>query len=93
MTTTKYDDTLIDDASHPLVVRARDLGRDWAEREWDACEPDQRGQAWYPIDVDARPLVSGLDDEDDDHELATICNAAAGERWSRLAKVVSIVED
>jgi hypothetical protein len=85
--TTTYDDSLIDDSSHPLVIRARELGRAWAEREWDACFlGEQRGEAWYPSAIDARPLVDGLDDDDDDDELATICNAAAAARWRQLAR-------
>lgn len=71
---------------------ARKLGREWAEREWANCNQDeQRGQTWYPDDIDARCLVDGIDEEDDDHELATICNCAAAERWNQLAKSLCVI--
>ena len=82
---TQYDDTLSDDACELAVLRAREAGRAWADREWDALSEEamaeQAGESWYPSAVDARSLV---DDDNDDHELADICNAAAAERWHHL---------
>jgi hypothetical protein len=90
MTTTRYDDTLIDDASAPKVVRARTIGREWAEREWQALPEEameeQADQLWYPTDADALSLVADLDPDDDDHELASICNRAAAAHWDGITE-------
>lgn len=89
---TFYDNTLKDEYSHAHVRAAREAGRAWAEREYEAAEGASRTDptAWYPTDADARPLVSfPPDSEVEDQverelELAEICNSAARKRWAEL---------
>ena len=86
MSKTVYDDTLNDDAAHTDVIRAREAGRAWAEREHEATGSGE----WYAVDSDARALVAfpPAADVEDMHEreleLARICNRAARERWEEM---------
>ena len=60
-----FNNELNDDACHELVLRARQAGRDWAEREMEMYlrHPGNtietaRAAGWLPTTDDARPLVS-----------------------------------
>lgn len=95
-----YDDSLNDHHAHPHVIKAREAGRAWAEREAESCS-DLAGSSgsWYPTDRDAIPLVSfepSSDVEDQyerELELAKICNAAAHERWEELVAAAERLEE
>src|SRR3990167_9115642 len=94
-TTTIYDDSQNDDCAHEDVRRARAAGRARGEREAEAATSVER-TCWYPIDIDALPLVEfgaedtiGDDRDEREAELATICNRAAAERWEELVEEYS----
>lgn len=66
-----------------LVREAREAGRDWARREWDAAPPSGRSLHWRGSWIDAKPLVGGESTEIQGG-LAAIANDAAADEWVEL---------
>jgi hypothetical protein len=89
-----YDDSLNNDACHEHVLDARNAGRAWAEREYEAASNESgsnlAGTDWAASENDAAKLVSFgptseiADQYEREEELREICKSAARERWNQL---------
>ena len=95
----RYNQELNDDACHAHVLDARRTGIEWADTEWGALTDEQSVEqataySWNGALSDARAMMrnfsyfyfpSSLENQDERlEELATICLAAAKDRWQQL---------